>query len=309
VSDATERARALLARERGHYAPEVELRRVLAEILAELSEAQGRVVLLEEGNAHLRMEVQPWVDSAISVQAFAMRWKAVAKRLFRCRVALLNVRGNLSDQAERIRGLEASDAYSRQETAAVRRVLLADVNERDRKIVALETACQEAMRKADDHRRQRDEARYACKAAEGSAEFLHEQLQAAQAEIAQLKQDLAETTAHAIDCEKSCEELVAEKAELQRSYEALHHEAAADARLAAADRAELAQLKQPAHVLGEAERLLREREVFTVLLTDIVAPGAATRHETQLRARKSHRDTSASTLAEAYAALAGGRDV
>jgi chromosome segregation ATPase len=275
VSDATERAQALLARVDGDgdalHGHEPALRRALAEALAELSEAaKDDADLASLGKGTLVKLV------------LSMRKDHAALR-----AELSEARGELDD----VKGLLAAGVAFVEETGA------------------LETACQEAMRKADDHRRQRDEARYACKAAEGSAEFLHEQLQAAQAEIAQLKQDLAETTAHAIDCEKSCEELVAEKAELQRSYEALHHEAAADARLAAADRAEHAQLKQPAHVLGEAERLLREREVFTVLLTDIVAPGAATRHETQLRARKSHRDTSASTLAEAYAALAGGRDV
>jgi chromosome segregation ATPase len=267
VSDATERAQALLARVDGDgdalHGHEPALRRALAEALAELSEAaKDDADLASLGKGTLVKLV------------LSMRKDHAALR-----AELSEARGELDD----VKGLLAAGVAFVEETGA------------------LETACQEAMRKADDHRRQRDEAR-------DRAEFLHEQLQAAQAEIAQLKQDLAETTAHAIDCEKSCEELVAEKAELQRSYEALHHEAAADARLAAADRAEHAQLKQPAHVLGEAERLLREREVFTVLLTDIVAPGAATRHETQLRARKSHRDTSASTLADAYALLTGGGD-
>lgn len=87
------------------------------------------------------------------------------------------------------------------------------------------------------------------------------------AEVARLRADLKATEAHAIDCEGSVEELVAEKAELQRSYEALHREADADARLAAEDRAlgrkiaderdaalaEVARLKQPAVVLPVRE--------------------------------------------------------
>ncbi|HEY0712279.1 MAG TPA: hypothetical protein VGF45_06380, partial [Polyangia bacterium] len=42
-----DRARALLARAPSHYSPEVELRRALGEVLAELSEAQERGAMLE----------------------------------------------------------------------------------------------------------------------------------------------------------------------------------------------------------------------------------------------------------------------
>ncbi len=107
MTDAVEKAQALLARERGHYSPEVELRRALSAMLAEHAELQQAVALkdaafealsaqhdmaveqLTEGRADARVRMRELDDriqehyDASKLHARAARiWKRLAKRLF-----------------------------------------------------------------------------------------------------------------------------------------------------------------------------------------------------------------------------------
>lgn len=159
------------------------LRDALAETWAQLQEALARAETQ-------RLSAWDW-------RWRADIWKRLAKGLFRGRAVAMRVSGNLADQSERIRELEGEQAESCDRVdflLAEERKLRADIDRLGERNATLESACQEARRKADDHRRQRDDAREARNTADNRASFLASQLQAKCIELAQLKQP-----AHAIE--------------------------------------------------------------------------------------------------------------